>query len=93
MNNLITYGQTFSKGQLTISKKIRDYYGLGENFAYKMYNHDKKIIIEPQEKVKKNMSQKEFVEFLTNMDTGWYTDNDYKNYLAMRKQNDERPSW
>ena len=52
MNNLITYGQTFSKGQLTIPKKIRDLHGLGDNFAYKMTHQGNKIIIEPQEKKK-----------------------------------------
>ncbi|MEK9149569.1 MAG: AbrB/MazE/SpoVT family DNA-binding domain-containing protein [Candidatus Desantisbacteria bacterium] len=53
MNNLVTYGQTFSKGQLSIPKNIRDYYCLGENFAYKMTHQEDRIIIEPQEKKSK----------------------------------------
>lgn len=87
MNNLTTYGQTFSNGQLTIPKKIRDYYGLGANFAYKITPHEDKIIIEPQDKksTKTTLSQ-----VLAKIKEPIFTDQDYQDYLAMRKDNEDR---
>lgn len=93
MNNLVTYGQTFSKGQLTIPKKFRDFHGLGDNFAYKMTHQEDKIIIEPQDNPKKKMSKAEYIKFVTTADTSWYTENDYQDYLKMRKQLAQRPTW
>lgn len=93
MTNLVTYGQTFSKGQLTIPKKFRDLHGLGDNFAYKMTHQDTKIIIEPQDKSKKKMSKNEYLKFITTADTSWYTDKDYQDHLAMKKQLAHRLTW
>lgn len=85
MNNLVTYGQTFSKGQLTIPKKLRDYYGLGENFAYKMTRQDKKIIIEPQDQPKKH----NLASALAKMTIIW-KDDDFINPKNTRKEWDDR---
>jgi bifunctional DNA-binding transcriptional regulator/antitoxin component of YhaV-PrlF toxin-antitoxin module len=86
MNNLVTYGQTFSKGQLTIPKKFRDHHGLGDNFAYKMTHQDKKIIIEPQEQPKK----KSLAAALAKIKEPIFSDADYQDYLQMRKDNESR---
>jgi AbrB family looped-hinge helix DNA binding protein len=87
MNNLTTFGQTFSKGQLTIPKKIRDYYGLGENFAYKISPHDDKIIIEPQEKRPKKIT---LSQVLAKIKEPIFSDQDYQDYLTMRQENEDR---
>jgi len=87
MNNLATYGQTFSKGQLTIPKKIREYYGLGENFAYKITPYEDKIVIEPQEKKSKKTT---LSQVLAKIKEPIFTDQDYQDYLAMRKENENR---
>lgn len=86
MNNLVTYGQTFSKGQLTIPKKIRDYHGLGENFAYKISSENQKIIIEPQSKAKKAG----LFEALTKIKQPVFSDQDYQDYLEIRRQDEIR---
>jgi len=86
MNNLITYGQTFSKGQLTIPKKIRDHFDLGENFAYKITSKDKKIIIEPQVAAKKS----KLYSALLKIKKPTLTDQDYQDYLEMRKESKKR---
>lgn len=85
MNQINTYGQTFSKGQLTIPKKFRDYFNLGDNFAYKMTNQGQKIIIEPQSQKKESLSS-----IISQIDQPVFTDKDYKDYLKMRKENKKR---
>lgn len=85
MNNLVTYGQTFSKGQLTIPKKYRDFHGLGDNFAYKMTHQDKKIIIEPQD----NPNKMNLAAALANMTTIW-KDDDFIDPKKTRKEWDDR---
>jgi len=86
MNQTVTYGQTFSKGQLTIPKKFRDYYGLGDIFPYKMTHQDTKIIIEPQDQPKKTS----LAQVIASIKEPIFTDQDYQNYLNMRKQNNKR---
>lgn len=86
MNTLVTYGQTFSKGQLTIPKKIRDFYGLGFDFAYKISGQDKKIIIEPQTK----HSPKKLLDVLESIDEAIFSEQDYQEWQAMREQDESR---
>lgn len=86
MDNLTTYGQTFSKGQLTIPKKIRDHYGLGENFAYKITHQNKKIIIEPQDRPKKQ----DLAAALAKIKEPLFSEEDYQFYLQGRKDWDKR---
>jgi bifunctional DNA-binding transcriptional regulator/antitoxin component of YhaV-PrlF toxin-antitoxin module len=93
MNNQVFYGQTFSKGQLTIPKKIRDFYSLGDNFSYKITHQDRKIIVEPQQQTNLAMTNDSFVKFVSSMDTSWYDDSDYKDYLKSKKQLKNRKVW
>jgi bifunctional DNA-binding transcriptional regulator/antitoxin component of YhaV-PrlF toxin-antitoxin module len=86
MNNFVTYGQTFSKGQLTIPKKIRELYGLGVDFAYKITAVDQKIIIEPQEK----LSQGNFAKVLSSITEPIFTDQDYQEWKSMRSAEEKR---
>jgi bifunctional DNA-binding transcriptional regulator/antitoxin component of YhaV-PrlF toxin-antitoxin module len=86
MDDLVTYGQTFSKGQLTIPKKFRDLHGLGDNFAYKMTHQDTMIIIEPQEKPHK----KNLAAALAKIKEPIFSEEDYQDYLQMRNDNEKR---
>jgi len=87
MDNLVTYGQTFSKGQLTIPKKFRDFYGLGENFAYIMTHQNQQIIIEPQEKKSKT---KNLATALAKIKEPIFSKEDYNLYLQGRKDWNKR---
>lgn len=49
MNN-VAYIKSFSKGQITIPKDIRDTLGMTHEFWLKLYLQDGKIIAEPVEK-------------------------------------------
>ena len=86
MNTYTTYGQTFSKGQLTIPKKIRELYGLGVDFAYKIIATDKKIIIEPQDV----NSQEGLLSALTSISEPIFNDQDYNDWQEMRKTDVKR---
>lgn len=48
MNN-VKYIKSFSNGQVTIPKDIRDSLGIGENFWLKLFVSEGKIIAEPME--------------------------------------------
>ncbi len=86
MQHLITYGQTFSKGQLTIPKKIRDYYGLGENFSYKITPAATHMIIEPQQgPVTKNLAAA-----INKLQEPLFGEQDYQDYLQSRKDWQDR---
>jgi AbrB family looped-hinge helix DNA binding protein len=47
MNTQIKYIKSFSKGQITIPKEIRDTFGIGDNFWLKLSVQQGKIIAEP----------------------------------------------
>src|SRR5437016_2771568 len=48
----IKYIKSFSKGQVTIPKEVRDTLGIGENFWLKVSINDGKIIAEPVDEKK-----------------------------------------
>jgi bifunctional DNA-binding transcriptional regulator/antitoxin component of YhaV-PrlF toxin-antitoxin module len=93
MNDQVFYGQTFSKGQLTIPKKIRDFYSLGDNFSYKITHQSRKIIIEPQLVTGQKLSPSELLRFVSSMDTSWFKESDYQDYLKSKKQLKKRKVW
>ena len=84
MDNQVFYGQTFSKGQLTIPKKIRDRYFLGDNFSYKMTLKDGSILIEPQISDSQT-SKKDLSSVLKKINKPIFTDKDYQNFIDGRK--------
>ena len=51
MNN-VGYIKSFSKGQVTIPKEVREELGIGDNFWLKLYIKEGKIIAEPVERSK-----------------------------------------
>ena len=44
------YIKSFSKGQITIPKEFREFFGIGEEFWLKLSIHNGKIVAEPMEK-------------------------------------------
>jgi len=87
MDNLTSYGKTYSNGQLTIPKNLRDYYGLGINFAFKIRPYQGNFLIEPQDKKSKKST---LSQVLAKIKEPIFTDQDYQDYLAMRKENENR---
>ena len=50
MSTQVQYVKSFNKGQITVPKKIRDAFGIGDEFWLKLYVDNGRIIAEPVEK-------------------------------------------
>lgn len=87
----IKYIKSFSKGQITIPKDIRDALGIGDDFWLKVLVDDGKIIAEPTEQNddEKEIDKKreEYKKKLLTLKTDWFDENDYK---TMRKEVKDR---
>lgn len=59
MNNTIKYIKSFSNGQVTIPKEIRESLGIGENFWLKLSVDEGRIIAEPMESTQDKKSYKD----------------------------------
>lgn len=64
MNTGVRFVKSFSKGQITIPKEIRDMFGIGDEFWLKLSVDAGKIIAEP---VKKGFNKKEWIKKLLKM--------------------------
>lgn len=82
----IKYIKSFSRGQITIPKDIREALGVPEEFWMKMSIDDGKIVVEP---VKNRPSKNDYVQSLLSMNTDWFTDEDYADYKKVRQEADE----
>ncbi len=67
--NTVRFIKSFSKGQITIPKDIRDTLGIVNEFWLKLYVQDGKIIAEPIEQ-KKNKT--DYAQKLLNIRGNWF---------------------
>lgn len=70
MNTPVRYIKSFSKGQITIPKEIRDEFGMENDFWLKLYTQEGKIIAEPIGE--KKMNKKEWTKMLLTLKTNWF---------------------
>lgn len=80
----VSFTKSFSKGQITIPKNIRDLLGLKDNFWLKLYTEDQKIIAEPVEITQKSGN---FLSRLSSIDGSWF---DAKEFEKNRKDVEKR---
>jgi AbrB family looped-hinge helix DNA binding protein len=80
------YIKSFSKGQITIPKEMRDGLGLGDVFWLKLYVKDEKIVAEPLER---EVDSSEYQKKLLNINGSWF---DIKDYKKMRSDIEGRSS-
>ena len=86
--NTAGYIKSFSKGQITIPKTVREELGIGDDFWLKLYINDGKIIAEP---VEKETNQDEYLKKLLSIKGGWISKDEIKkNRTAVEKQLKER---
>lgn len=83
----VSFVKSFSQGQITIPKSIRDEMGIGKDFWLKVYIDDEKIVAEPVSKSK--MGRDEYLLKLKKIKTDWFDEADYKN---IRKEINKRSS-
>lgn len=80
----IHYIKSFSKGQITLPKVIRDSLGLGNDFWLKIYEEKGKIVAEPAESTQSRLT---YLEKLKEIKGGWYDETEWK---ALRQQSQNR---
>ena len=86
MNNTtrVQFVKSFSKGQITIPKPIRNDLGIGEDFWLKLYVEGGKIVGEPMERQgQKKLSREEYIKKLISLKTDWFNPQEI---VEMRKK-------
>lgn len=81
--NTTAFIKSFSKGQITIPKKIREAVGLGEDFWLKVTVDQGKIIAEP---VKSEGNSQEYLQRLLSIKGEWFSESE----LAENRQEIEK---
>ena len=85
MNDL-TFIKSFSKGQITIPKILREKFGLGDKFWLKLYIQQDKIILEP---IEKKVTNNNYIKKLANIKNTWVLDKEYRNIREELKKRDK----
>ncbi len=85
--NTVRYIKSFSKGQITIPKEFREFFGIGDEFWLKLQINDGKLIAEPVEKKGSEKEKAAYRKKLLAIKADWFDENDYK---AIRKENEDR---
>jgi len=84
----VKFVKSFSRGQITIPKKIREDLGMGEDFWLKLYVEGGKIVGEPvEEQGKKKFSREEYIKKLISLKTDWFNPQEI---VEMRKRTAQR---
>lgn len=83
-NNVQKYIKSFSKGQITVPKEIREALGIGDTFWLKVYLNQDKIIAEPVESASKDLN---YAEKLLEVEGKWFSETEIK---KTRKQIEKR---
>lgn len=83
-NQKVHYVKSFSKGQITLPKVLRDSLGLGNDFWVKMYEEKGKIIAEP---IEQNQSKLEYLQKLNQIKGDWF---DLEEWKAGRARSNKR---
>ncbi len=73
------YVKSFSKGQITVPKDIREELGLGDDFWLKLSVAGGKLIAEPAEAQPK-LSPQEYAKTLRTIKGGWFSREDHEKF-------------
>ena len=84
--SMIKFVKSFSKGQITVPKDIREALGLGDDFWLKLSVAGGKLIAEPVEK-EPTISPAEYAKKLRKISGDWFSLDDYE---KMRQEAEER---
>lgn len=84
--------KSYSKGQLTIPKEVRDSMGLGDDFWLELTMEGNKLTIKPLKDTnvvrEPSTGADDYAKMLKNLDTSWFDEEQYKKLkddLAKRK--------
>jgi AbrB family looped-hinge helix DNA binding protein len=79
----IKYINSFSRGQITIPKDIREQLGVSEEFWMKIFIDDGKLVVEP---LQNQPSRDSYLKSLLSMNTDWFTQDDLDDYRKIREE-------
>lgn len=82
----VRYIKSFSKGQITIPKEYREFFGVGDDFWLKMQINNGRIIAEPVD-VDRKKDKERYKKTLLSIKGDWFS---YKDYKRNRAQVEKR---
>jgi len=85
--NTVRYIKSFSKGQITIPKELREIFGIGDEFWLKLYISNGRLIAEPVEEQKNDEEKESYRKKLLGIKGDWF---DEKEFDTNRKQVEAR---
>lgn len=77
--SMTKFVKSFSKGQITVPKEMREELGIGDDFWLKLWIEGGKLVAEPAESQPK-LSPKKYAETLKTIKGGWFSLNDHKKF-------------
>lgn len=88
--NTVRFVKSFSKGQITIPKEIRDTLGITHEFWLKLSTQNGRIIAEPVEKTTTNEAYR---KKLLTIKGGWLSLKEYKENRKQLTERDKKLNW
>lgn len=97
----VKFIKSFSRGQITIPKDIREKLGVPEEFWMKIFVDNGKIIVEPVHNGsassqqsehlygEKKLTKDEYLKILSSVNTDWFSKKDEEDYKKIRKEFEE----
>jgi antitoxin PrlF len=86
---MVKFVKSFSRGQVTIPKDIRESLGVSEDFWMKMTVEDGKLVVEP---IKNTVTKEDYLKKLLSMKTDWFDKEAEEDMKKVRKELDEHAS-
>src|SRR5215211_244377 len=79
----VKFIKSFSKGQITIPKDLREKLGASEEFWMRIFIDDGKLVVEP---VDNEPSKSDYLKRLLSLKTDWFSDKDDEDYQRVRDE-------
>ncbi len=97
----VKFIKSFSRGQITIPKDIREKLGVSEEFWMKVFIDDGRLVVEPVHNKsadpkksghlygKKKLTKDEYLKILLSINTDWFSKKDDEDYKKIRQELEE----
>ena len=88
--NTVRFVKSFSKGQITIPKELRDILGITYDFWLKLYVQNGKIIAEP---VAKTSNNEQYRKNLLDIKGEWFSQEEYQKNKKQLQERSAKFNW
>lgn len=82
----VKFIKSFSRGQITIPKDIREKLGVAEEFWMKIFIVGERLVVEP---IQTSRPKESYLKKLSNMKTDWFSEKDSEDYKKVRQEIEE----